>query len=250
MAGWTPIRGESWAGGRGSDFAERTQSTRFLHTSGRADPLGPGRFCGTNPIRIGPPRVGPTAGAVGRLVLQNEANPGSGPHPVGGRFCGTNPIVITRSGSPPDCQPGPDGEVTSASIVLGLPNPAIPCHPRPPPGLPPVRRPILPNEPNSRGRSASCRGNRPTPARLAGGRFCRTNPIRAGGASPRTGVPSPVWRPVPPEKSPVAREPDRVRPISKPGAATRRLEADHRAGKCPGRRQRESGFFCGFCARS
>ncbi|MDB5312002.1 MAG: hypothetical protein JWO38_6204 [Gemmataceae bacterium] len=143
---WAPIRGESWAGGRGVDFAERTQSTRFLHNSGRADPLSPGRFCRTNPIRIGPPRFGSTTGAVGRAVLQNEPNPDSGPHPAGGRFCTTNPIAIPRSGSPPDCQPGPGCEVTrSASPVVGLPNPAIPCH-----------------HPGSR-RSA--------------GRFCRPNPI-------------------------------------------------------------------------
>ncbi|MDB5309657.1 MAG: hypothetical protein JWO38_3859 [Gemmataceae bacterium] len=155
--------GERWAGGRsggwGVDSAERTQSTRFLHTSGRSDPLGQGRFCRTNPTRIGPHRFGSTTGAGGRSALRNEPNPGSGSHPVGGRFCRTNPIFITRSGFPPDCQPGPEWEVTrSASVVLGLPFPVTSCH-----------------HPGSR-RSA--------------GRFCRTNPI-PGDVLPRVGATGP-----------------------------------------------------------
>ncbi|MDB5308787.1 MAG: hypothetical protein JWO38_2989, partial [Gemmataceae bacterium] len=140
VAGWTPIRGESWAGGRGvgwgSDFAERTRSTRFLHTSGRSDPLGPGRFCGTNPIR----GAVPTRWEVGFAERTQSASSAQTPQRI------ASSVPTGRSHRP---------------LCLGA---AKSCHSLPPPGLPPVRRPILPNEPNSRGRSAACLGDRPTPA--------------------------------------------------------------------------------------
>ncbi|MDB5308873.1 MAG: hypothetical protein JWO38_3075 [Gemmataceae bacterium] len=195
---WTPawrsatsgaVRTPDWrvgpevgASGWGVDFAKRTQPTRFLHNSADPTPLGQGRFCRTNPTRIGPPRFGSTTGAVGRSFLRNEPNPGTGPHPGGESIVpnepdGHHPLVLLA-----DCPPGPDSEVTrSVARVLGLPNPAIPCH-----HLGPRRsaaRFCRPNPiPGDVRPRVSAIDQRP-PAR-GGGRIYRTKPIRAGRTNP------------------------------------------------------------------
>ncbi|MDB5311112.1 MAG: hypothetical protein JWO38_5314 [Gemmataceae bacterium] len=174
----------------GVDSAERTQSTRFLHTSGRADPLGQGRFCGTNPTRIGPPRFGSTTGAVGRSFCGTNPIRG-GRFPPGGRSVLQNepdlhhPLMLP-SGLPARSRLG------DYEIGLSRPGTAKSCHSLPPPGLPPVRRPILPNEPNSRGRSASCRGDRLTPVGTGvdsteRSQFGRAGPVRGRECRHRSG---------------------------------------------------------------
>ncbi|MDB5311077.1 MAG: hypothetical protein JWO38_5279 [Gemmataceae bacterium] len=171
------------------DFAIRTQSTRFLHNPGRSD-APTGSVLPNEPNSSRPRRCGPTAGAGGRSILRNEPNSGAVPARWGSLL--PNEPNFARSCFPADGQSGLTERARDRPLVSwGCQTLSFPATTGAGAG------PRTDSAKRTQFPGTLCLvSGQPFDTRRVGGRFCQTNPIRAGGIGSRSGVPASVRKPV------------------------------------------------------